>query len=251
VNPTAKRVRLLLEKLRLRLSLAWAVGTGLDRAHHRSLCTVSFAQSGEDIIASFIFSLLGIGRPRYLDIGAHDPVFLNNTALFSLLGATGVNIEPDPVLFRAFVRQRPHDTNLNIGISESSGMMTFFRMSDPTLSTFSEAEAVRVEQHSSARITGRIELPVEPIGEVLRRLNFTPDFLTIDVEGRDLAILRTYDFEAHRPIVICAETVEFSFLKAGPKNRELIDFVTSQGYGVYADTFINTIFVDRRRLPIS
>jgi hypothetical protein len=49
--------------------------------------------------------------------------------------------------------------------------------------------------------------------------------------------------------VICAETVEFSAVNSGEKNRALIDFVTAQGYRVYSDTFINTIFVDQRRLP--
>jgi hypothetical protein len=56
----------------------------------------SFSQSGEDLIIDFIFNALGISRPSYIDIGAHHPYYLNNTAIFYLRGARGINIEPDP-----------------------------------------------------------------------------------------------------------------------------------------------------------
>ena len=42
---------------------------------------------------------------------------------------------------------------------------------------------------------------------------------------------------------MCIETISFSTTGNGVKNTALIDFVKAQGYMVYADTYINTIFV--------
>jgi FkbM family methyltransferase len=242
------RLRRIARKLRLRLVLAWRFATGFDDALPRCTCKVSYSQSGEDMIVWFIFHLLGQGKPSYLDVGAHHPTYLNNTALFSFLGATGMNIEPDPVLFPEFPRLRPRDINLNIGIAEAAGELTFFRLSDPTLNTFSPQEAERMVRQGRATIVARDSLRVEPISAVLDRWKFSPDFLSIDTEGRDLAILRTYDFVRHRPTVVCAETLMSALEGTERKNTALIDFLAGQGFRVYADTYINTIFVDERRL---
>jgi hypothetical protein len=59
---------------------------------------VSYSQSGEDVIVDFIFQILKIQKPSYLDVGAHHPSYLSNTYLFYQKGCQGVCIEPDPVL---------------------------------------------------------------------------------------------------------------------------------------------------------
>jgi hypothetical protein len=33
----------------------------------------SYSQCGDDLILDFAFDILGIAKPTYLDIGAHDP----------------------------------------------------------------------------------------------------------------------------------------------------------------------------------
>src|SRR6478735_3440752 len=76
----------------------------------------SFSQAGEDRVVRFLFNVLHMQRPTYLDIGAYHPFHLSNTAMLSLGGSTGVNVEPDPDAIAAFRRQRPRDVNLNIGV---------------------------------------------------------------------------------------------------------------------------------------
>lgn len=56
---------------------------------------ISYSQCGEDLIVSFIFNRLGILNPNYIDIGAHHPYKLSNTAFFYESGSRGINIEPD------------------------------------------------------------------------------------------------------------------------------------------------------------
>src|SRR3970282_781555 len=104
---------------------------------------ISFSQSGEDLIVKFIFDNLGIPNPTYIDIGAHHPYFISNTALFYKNGCRGINIEPDPTLFNEFLKHRKEDINLNIGISDRNCELDFYIISSPTLNTFSKDEAAK------------------------------------------------------------------------------------------------------------
>ena len=71
-----------------------------------------------------------------------------------------------------------------------------------------------------------------------------PQFISIDIEGLELTILQSLDFKIFRPIVLCVETLTYTEDRTERKLSEVIDFVCSQGYFVYADTYINSIFVD-------
>src|SRR5262249_17172377 len=70
----------------------------------------SYAQSGEDLIVRhLLLEVLGRREVRYLDVGAHDPWFLSNTALFYRMGFSGVLVEPDALLCRNLRRHRARD----------------------------------------------------------------------------------------------------------------------------------------------
>ena len=219
----------------------------VSRMASRNYGRLSFSQCGEDMIVDFIFRALGIGKATYLDVGAHRPKEFNNTYYFYLKGCRGANVEPDPSLYEELVRARPRDTNLRLGVAgtEEKGR-PFFVMSTPTLNTFSESEAKRYEA------TGRHQIiRVEPIDVVtlnyLFRSHFddkAPDFLSVDVEGLDLEIISSIDLEKYRPLVICVETITFSEDRTEQKVADIADYLCSRGYRQYADTYINTIFVD-------
>lgn len=247
MNLSSRRLRRVFEKLSLRLSLARRILTSFEDSVPRSSIRVSFSQGGEDILAWSMLDRLGIVRPCYLDIGAHDPERLSNTALFYALGGHGINVEPDPVLFRRFPVARPRDVNLNLGIGQVADELPFFQMSDSTLNTFDAAEARRMERDEGIRIVRETRVPVRPIRDVLTEFDFTPDFLSLDTEGFDLPILESYDFERRRPAVICVETITFSTRGAGGKRPEIAALLERQQYRPYADTHVNTLFHDARR----
>ena len=72
-----------------------------------------------------------------------------------------------------------------------------------------------------------------------------PDFLSLDVEGLDLSILRSLDFDNCAPDVCCVETLSYTEDRSERKLDDIIDFMLSKDYFVYADTFVNSIFVRR------
>lgn len=209
---------------------------------------ISYAQCGEDLIMAFMLQELGIERPWYIDVGAHHPQYINNTYLFYQRGAVGVNIEPDPTLFQAFLKERPKDTNLAIGIGAEEGTAELFVFNVPTLNTFVREEAERVEAEQRGYfVTERVSVPVRTIESVMRE--FAPDgrvdLMSIDVEGLDETIVRSMDPNGTMPKILCIETLTFSATEPGKKRQDLIDLVLSRGYVVYADTKINTIFIQR------
>ena len=208
---------------------------------------VSYSQCGEDMIARFVFDALKIAQPSYLDIGAHHPTYLNNTYAFYEAGSTGVNIEPDPDLFARFGQERPRDVNLNIGIGPERGELEFFVMSARTLNTFSAEEARAASEKGRVRIERTLMLPVRPVGEVLAEqfAQAAPDFLSLDVEGLDLAILQAWDFARWRPKLACVETIVYGGGRGAGQRSDIGDHLRDCGYFEYAHTHVNTLFVDK------
>ncbi len=206
---------------------------------------ISFSQCGEDLIIKYIFDVIGITNPSYMDIGAHHPTYLNNTALLHSIGSTGINIEPDPVLFKEFTQKRTKDINLNIGIGDKEVEIDFYVMNDPTLSTFSERETENYKKEGNYFVSRIEKVKVKTVKNILEQYtkNKFPDLLTIDAEGIDEIVLKSIDFNKNFPIIICTETISFSNSGNGTKNIELIEFIKTNGYMLYADTYINSIFV--------
>jgi FkbM family methyltransferase len=206
----------------------------------------SYSQSGEDLIVSFIFNAIGVSMPSYIDIGAHHPYRFSNTAIFYERGCTGINIEPDPELFKEFKKERSRDINLNIGVGDTEGNLNFYKLSTSALNTFVKEEAERLCDKFGYSIKEVLNIPVRNLDSVLNEFNkgVFPDFLTIDVEGGDELILKGIS-DKNGPTVICAETISFEEDGSGVKNTELISLLESKGYMLYADTYINSIFVKR------
>ncbi len=205
----------------------------------------SWSQCGEDLILRYLFDLLQIARPSYIDIGAHHPWYYNNTYLFYRQGARGVNVEPDPSLYAGLRRWRGRDVNLNMGIGPHEAEMDFYVMSSRTLNTFSASEARKyVEQHG-LRIVDTRRIRVQTFAQTVdTHLGRTPDLVSLDAEGLDLDILRAIDFSRHRPHVFCVETISYAAGdRSGVKNPGIHALMLGNGYRLYADTYINSIYV--------
>jgi hypothetical protein len=105
------------------------------------------------------------------------------------------------------------------------------------------------DTHGKVTIQEVVKMPLVNINEVLDQ-HFNggaPDFLSIDVEGLDLPILKTLDFRKHRPKVLCVETLEAATTREDP---EIAKFLQSKGYVLRGCSFVNSIFVDRPLLDV-
>lgn len=208
----------------------------------------SYSQCGEDLIIIFLFkNLLLIDNPNYIDIGAHHPFYLSNTALFYKLGSSGINIEPNPELFKKFQKYRKRDINLNIGIHRKEGEMCFYSLIPNTLSTFSADEAEKLVQQGY-ELKSKDIIKTDNISNIIEKhcKGIFPDFLSLDAEGIDGIVLEGIDFNGNYPKVICVETLGFSNkVSINDKNTKLMEFILDNDYYHYGETFINSIFVKK------
>jgi FkbM family methyltransferase len=213
---------------------------------------LTYSQSGEDIILLNLFYKLNIRKPTYLDIGANNPVYISNTYYFYLSGSSGVCVEPNPHLCRKFRRVRPRDKVINVGVGideQKEADFYLFPSYADGLGTFSKKEAeywgeIGMEGIGKIHYEKIIRMPLQTINTIIRDyFDRCPDFISIDVEGLDLQILKTLDFHTFQPRVLCVETLLYDENKKEFKNTDTIEFLESKGYEVYADTHINTIFL--------
>jgi FkbM family methyltransferase len=208
---------------------------------------LSYAQNGEDLVVESLFRLLRIDRPTYLDIGAYEPVVCSNTYFFYRKGGRGVLVEPNVDLTPRLKHERPRDAVLTagIGVGETTEL-DYYVFSLPQLNTFDKARAETIEAESAGRVRllRTVKMPLLNINRVIaEHLGPAPDYLSIDVEGLDVAILKTLDFARFRPVVLCVEHPD-----AAAEREELFGLLGGHGYAVRGQTYPNTIFVDRQRL---
>ncbi|BBE49694.1 methyltransferase Fkbm family protein [Ferriphaselus amnicola] len=208
---------------------------------------ISFSQCGEDLLVVFLLDLICGARPkRYLDVGANHPYHLSNTALLSARGGTGIVVEPDPYFANLLRKARPKDRVLEEGVHFSGeARAEFFILDSPTLNTFSRHEMERYVSMGH-RLEKTLSVRLRGINEILEMAGDL-DFMNLDIEGLDKTILEQIDWDKYRPACICVETITYETRQEPRKLTDIVEFMQAHDYMLYADTFINSIFVDRRQ----
>ncbi|WP_435005878.1 FkbM family methyltransferase [Tundrisphaera lichenicola] len=163
---------------------------------------VSYAQNYEDILLARVFRE---ARGLYIDVGANHPIFHSVTKLFYDRGWRGINIEPSPILHTRLVEDRPEDVNLNVGLADNEGTLTFYESNVyHGWSTFRPELA----EHYRGQSVSMIErpVPVTTLAKVCEDHVSEPiDFLKIDAEGFEREVLLGGDFRRWRPRVLVIE----------------------------------------------
>lgn len=169
--------------------------------------TVSWSQCAEDLVVAQALESVQAGR--YLDIGAHHPSRFSVTRKLFERGWSGVNVDANEMLLRAFKKSRPSDVSLNVAVgSETSYRLTIFEES--AISTVDDKwrERFIAEQN---KVGKTITVPGRTLRSILDE-HFQvdgPDFLNLDIEGADLAAIVSGEFETlskkRRPRMILVE----------------------------------------------
>jgi FkbM family methyltransferase len=199
----------------------------------------SYAQEGEDLILQRLFE--GQKRGFYVDVGAHHPIRFSNTYLFYKQGWRGINIDATPGSMELFRKKRPRDINLELAIAQEEAEADFYLFNEPALNTFDQQLAC--QRHGPRyRVVQVRTIKKQPLAAVLReylKLGQTIDILSIDVEGLDLEVLRSNDWQRFpaRCVVVEAAEVNLSQLD----RYETHQFLSQHGYEIWAKT-ANTLF---------
>ena len=203
----------------------------------------SYSQHGEDLVFLNIFKLIGIQKISWLDVGAHHPFIISNTALLYERGHRGINVEANPNLFLEFTARRTEDINLNVGVSDVAGEMNFYMIDKFSgRNSFDKHAVVNfVRENPQFKITEIIKIPVVTVPEVLKKCSLEkfPDLFSLDVEGFDKKILLSLDLRQNGPAVICVEEND----PADVSNAAVRQHLEAQGYFPYYRAGVNILFV--------
>ncbi len=207
----------------------------------------SYSQAGEDAILRFLFNDYGLDRIRYLELGTNHPDSCNNTYLFYCKGSDGVCVEADVSLIENIKLKRPRDKAIHAGVSiTDESEADFYVFNDPGINTFDPTEADRRSKSGRYSLQKVIKVPLVHVNDLIAD-NFCPypDLLCVDIEGLDYAVLASLDFAKFPIPVVCVETCIYSENHIRPKNTAIAALMHTSGYEIYADTYINTIFVNK------
>lgn len=197
-----------------------------------------YSEFGEDFIAAVLLSFKRNGF--YVDVGAFRPKELSVTYYFyKKLSWSGVIVEPNPTAKPLFLSQRPNDIFVNQGVASRSGDLTYYEFEDPTLNSFSED----VYNLNKSTFMTRKSIKVSPLYEILSE--HVPegkeiDLMNVDVEGLDLEVLRSNDWERFAPKILIVEDHQFD--PEDPLKSEIVSFIKSKGYKLKANCFISLVF---------
>ena len=202
----------------------------------------SYAQFGEDLICSHLFS------PDYkgffVDIGAHRPTQESNTFYFYKKGWRGINVDAMPGSMRLFKGVRPGDINLEMGVSEKKQVLNYFIFDQPLINGFySQEEVDTSKKFKNANLIAKKEIETKPLYEILDLnlpKNTEIDLMSIDVEGLDFEVLKSNDWTKYFPKVILIEILGFDIESL--EEYPIYQFLKEKGYIFYSRTMQTLIF---------
>lgn len=202
---------------------------------------LSYSQEGEDLILNRVLD--GKKSGFYVDIGAHHPFRFSNTFSFYERGWRGINIDAMPGSMKLFDELRPDDINVELGVGLTKTTSTFYIFNEPAVNTFSKIEAEKKDRLNNYSLIDEKIIEIEPIESILDQYlpkEQTIDFMSIDVEGKDLEVLQSNNWEKYRPKYILVE--ELQRVSLGEMlSSELYRYMTDLNYQLIAKSY-NTLF---------
>lgn len=142
----------------------------------------------------------------YIDIGAFHPTNLSNTKLFYDRGWHGINIEPNIEGYEFFLKERPRDVNLNraVGVGEAN------YWNDGGMGSGETCDEARARKFG---MKNKTTVKLKPLKEIFEENGLKMvDFMSIDVEGFEMEVLKSNDWNIYKARVICLEGWGNSYL---------------------------------------
>lgn len=206
----------------------------------------SYSWEGEDVLVHKIMcDVFGIQKGFYVDIGAHHPFNLSNTALLYSLGWRGINVDAMPGSMALFQTHRPEDINLEIAIAPVPDVLCFSCFDRPGLNGFLTEDTVNKHLGRGARLLQQISIQTRDINSVLAEHlgGREIDLLSIDVEGMEYAILSSLS-DSIRPRLIVTEVLGATDVQSVLK-MPTTKLMAGRGYTLFSRLYFSCIYARR------
>jgi FkbM family methyltransferase len=203
---------------------------------------LSYAMEGEDLVLQRLMDYRK--RGTFVDVGAHHPTKSSNTYYFYRQGWRGINIDAMPGSMQAFTQKRPEDINLEIPVSETEQELKYYIFNAMDLNTFDASKIEVYLKYPGVKLVNEITLKTKTLESILdehfsKLKSSQIDFLSVDVEGLDLSVLRSNNWKKYRPEYVLAEDLFQNATETS--SGKLATFMRSVGYELVSKT-CNTAF---------
>jgi FkbM family methyltransferase len=190
--------------------------------------TISYAQRFEDLYLMRCFGDRSDGF--YIDIGSGHPVYDNVSFAFYLKGWSGITVEPNPWLSQLSRGVRPRDRHVEALVGSACGQAPFYLVREfHGLSTMFENHA-QAALAQFGKDADAITVPLTTLSAlcISGQAPASFDFLKIDVEGAEPAVLLGGDWRRFRPKVVVVEALAPYTL--APAFEQWEPFLAQHGY---------------------
>ena len=190
---------------------------------------ISYAQNLEDVMLNRVFEQKKVGF--YIDVGAWHPIDHSVTKHFYDQGWAGINVEPSSVYWRLLRKSRPRDINLNVLVGESRGATDYFEIPKSGASTsIPSVWNTIAEEGKLGKYAIKRTVECTTLADICNKYaaHKEIDFLKIDVEGAELAVIKSADWKLYRPRVILVEAV--APFTNRPSYADWEDVLLNKGY---------------------
>ena len=184
----------------------------------------------------------------YLDVGCFHPIRQNNTYLLYKLGWKGINIDLNPLSIELFNVARTNDINICAALSSKKSTETvYFDHSLSSLNTISKEHIFFLKKAFGLSKLEKRKIKTITLTSILKKNKIRKiDFMNIDIEGSELKVLKTINFNYFDIKVICIEVLNQFFTKRSKINKDkIIKILKQNNYTLKFKTFANYVFIKK------
>ena len=145
----------------------------------------------------------------YIEVGGNDGLTQSNTAFFEFYrNWKGILIEPSSKGYNLCIKNRPNSICVNKGCVSKDYIGKTAKGNFCNNSLMGSIDGIRQKGNNESLV----EIQVTTMDKILDEINVSNiDFLSIDVEGYELEVLKGMNFNKYRPLYLLIEVYNKDF----------------------------------------